>query len=140
MYLDDTTLAPAGSWRKTRIEYALICDIACAIAQRREGSDANERSYHPEAERMLRLFIAKEGRYPADCLEVEDRFPGCFERGITLRVMRNARRGHEGRPFALSLPRSLEVPSEGRIQRVQNCRCFGRRRTQGKGRVPHCTR
>jgi hypothetical protein len=36
---------------------------------------------------LLRLFIAKEGRYPVDCLEVDDRFPGCFEHGITLGVV-----------------------------------------------------
>ena len=88
MYLEDTTLAPKGSWRETKIEHALIFDIACTIALCRQGDDSGDREYHPEAERLLRLFIAKEGRYPTDALEVGERFPGCFEKdGIKLRAV-----------------------------------------------------
>ncbi len=80
MYLENTRLAPKGSWRETEIEYALIFDIACTIAGRRHhGDQSGDREHHPEAERLLRLFIAKEGRYPHDALEVEERLPGCFE-------------------------------------------------------------
>jgi hypothetical protein len=89
MYLADTTLAPKGSWRETKIEYALIFDIACAIAgHRNHGDQSGDREHHPEAERMLRLFIAREGRYPHDGREVEAWLPpGYFENGITLRVV-----------------------------------------------------
>jgi hypothetical protein len=86
MYLDDTMIAPAGSWRAAKIEKDLILDIASAIAGSRVGDCDQNRPYMPEAERWLRMFIAEEGRYPADCLEVDDRFPGCFEHGIKLRL------------------------------------------------------
>jgi hypothetical protein len=87
MYLENTTLALKGSWRKTKIEGELACDIACAMAARRCGDAGNDREHQPEAYRLLGLFIANEGRYPHDCLEVEARFPGCFEDSLKLRVV-----------------------------------------------------
>lgn len=80
MYMDDTTLAPEGSWRKMKIEHELVLDIACTMALYRQGDDNGDREYRSEAERLLRLFIAKERRYPHDALEIGKRFPGCFEK------------------------------------------------------------
>src|SRR5271169_2818110 len=53
MYLENTKLAPRGSWRKTKIEDELACDIACAMAARRCGDAANDREHRPEAYRLL---------------------------------------------------------------------------------------
>jgi hypothetical protein len=82
MYLENTRLAPKGSWRKAKIESALIFDIACAMALNREGDDSNSRVYEPEAEIYLHLFINKLGRYPVDCTEVDEHFPDCFKPGF----------------------------------------------------------
>jgi hypothetical protein len=79
MYLDDTTLATG--FRKARIETELVWDIASALAINRENSLCNA-PYMREAKRLLRLFIAREGRYPHDCLEVENRFPGCLQHTV----------------------------------------------------------
>ena len=86
MYLEDTGIAPVGSWRATKIEYELILDIAATIGARREGDMYADRPYHREAERWLRMFMEKEGRYPVNFSEVEERFPGCLER-IKLRLV-----------------------------------------------------
>jgi hypothetical protein len=79
MYLEDTTIAPSGSWRATKIETNLIHDIAEAISGRRVGHCDSGLDYTADAERWLRMFIAKAGRYPVNSCEVEERFPGCFE-------------------------------------------------------------
>ena len=86
MYIQDTTLAPEGSGRETKIVNDLVIDIACTIALHRQGEDSGDREYQPEAERLLRLFIAKEGRYPHDALEVE----GWLHRGALKSALRFA--------------------------------------------------
>ena len=58
--------------------------IATGIALNR-GQGVNA-PFVPEAERLLRLFIAQVDRYPTDCLEVEARFPGCLARGVKLKL------------------------------------------------------
>ena len=77
MHLEDTTLAPKGSWRETKIEYALVLDIARTIALYRRGDDSGDREYHPEAERLLRLFIAR-GALPDRRLGGRRAAPGLF--------------------------------------------------------------
>jgi hypothetical protein len=51
------------------------------------GDQSGDQERHPEAERMLHLFVAKEGRYPHDALEVKEWLSGCFKDGIKLRVV-----------------------------------------------------
>jgi hypothetical protein len=80
MYLENTTLAPKGSGRETKIVHDLVIDIACTMAIYRHGDDSGDWEYHSEAERLLRLFIAKAGRYPHDALDVGKQFPGCFKK------------------------------------------------------------
>jgi hypothetical protein len=76
----------AAAYRKARIENNLIWDIAETLALR-AGEYVN-RPFMPEAERLLRLFKAQEGRYPADYEEVEARFPGCLDPGGGLRIVK----------------------------------------------------
>jgi hypothetical protein len=87
MYLENTTLAPAGSWRASKIETDLIWDIATHIAQSREQPDACNAPYMAEAEQLLRLFISNEDRYPVNSCEVDARFPGCLAHRIKPRLV-----------------------------------------------------
>ena len=84
MYLENTTLAPEGSWRKTKTECRLIWDIASTIAARRIGDMDDNHQFMREAENLLRLFIARTGHYPHNFEDVDEMFPGVIEHGIRI--------------------------------------------------------
>ena len=83
--LEDTTIR-SNAHANMRIEWELLWDIAWNLSVEGgrfiacERFDLQNEPFLPEAERILRLFKAREGRWPADAMEIRERFPGWFEK------------------------------------------------------------